>query len=166
VKPDVYQWWFELPNGEYEGKQTRRFGFLVYAAIMNKGRRITTITSWRVKIRALNNHTKELEPLTISEPTIQLGELGVKSLAVLGIRGTNFSGEMIARPGEGVSGFAYYIYEYWGDEKYSPNTKDGRIVAQFVVKDIFNKQRKSKIIFRKKSLEEVQEIIPNIHKIK
>ncbi|TKJ47581.1 hypothetical protein CEE34_02940 [Candidatus Aerophobetes bacterium Ae_b3a] len=27
IHPDVYQWWFKLPSGEFEGNPTRKYGF-------------------------------------------------------------------------------------------------------------------------------------------
>lgn len=44
VHPEIYQWWFKLPNGEFEGYPTRKYGFLAYIAISNRGLRKYRLT--------------------------------------------------------------------------------------------------------------------------
>ncbi|MFC1994952.1 hypothetical protein ACFLVK_00915 [Chloroflexota bacterium] len=45
IHPDVYQWWFKLLGGEYEGKHTRKYGFLAYIGISNHGLRKVSLSS-------------------------------------------------------------------------------------------------------------------------
>jgi len=37
VHPDTYQWFFLLPSGQFQEHQTRKYGFLSYISITNKG---------------------------------------------------------------------------------------------------------------------------------
>ncbi len=50
VHPDAYQWWFKLPSGEYEGNPSRKYGFLAYIDITNRGLRKVSLDSWRLFI--------------------------------------------------------------------------------------------------------------------
>jgi len=43
VHPELYQRYFRLPPGEYRGHETRKFGFLIYLAIANRGLRDVSI---------------------------------------------------------------------------------------------------------------------------
>jgi hypothetical protein len=52
IHPEVYQWWFALPPGNFEGKPTRRYGFIAYVGFQNCGLRKTQMTAWRLSIRA------------------------------------------------------------------------------------------------------------------
>jgi len=165
VYPDIYQWWFKLPDGEYEGKKTKKFGFLVYASIANKGKRTTSLSSWKLSMRSKNFLKQELRPISITEPTISLGKLGKKVIGVLGQKGPLFDGQAVIKSGEGVSGFAYYTYEFWGDKSFSPKIVDNKITGYFKIKDIFGSRVGTKIIFSEKTLDHIKEIIPNIDKM-
>ena len=48
VYPDVYQWFFRLPSGEFQGHQTTKYGFLSYISITNKGIRDVSLDSWQL----------------------------------------------------------------------------------------------------------------------
>lgn len=75
VHPDTYQWWFRAPSGVYAGRVTRRFGFVVYAGIGNKGHRAATLSHWRLRLRSRNGKVSELRALSMPEPTFKLGEI-------------------------------------------------------------------------------------------
>jgi hypothetical protein len=49
IHPDTYQWWFRVPPGTHADHPTRRFGFVVYAGIDNRGYRAVTINRWRLQ---------------------------------------------------------------------------------------------------------------------
>jgi hypothetical protein len=167
IHPDVYQWWFELPEGNFEGRKTRRFGFLTYVGIGNRGLRKVALKSWRLFISNKAQFKKhELKPLTIQEPILKLGEL-TKVFEVLGSKGVIFSsGDTTIDSGCSISGWAYFHAEVYGDTKWNPVIKNDVIKADFVVHDVFGGKAKSKITFSKKDLAYVQEILPGIENIK
>ena len=167
VHPDVYQWWFELPEGNFEGYSTRRFGFLTYVGIGNRGLRKVALKSWRLFIPTHAQLNKqELKPLTIPEPILELDEF-TKVFSVLGIKGPIFSsGETIIDSGCSISGWAYFHAEYYGNTKWNPVIKKDIIQADLVVRDIFGGKAKTKISFSKKDLAFVQKLIPGIQNIK
>jgi hypothetical protein len=74
VHPYTYQWWFPLPARKFEGKPTRRYGFVAYVAIQNSGLRKTELTSWRLSIRTRLGKTHELRPMSMPEPSASIGE--------------------------------------------------------------------------------------------
>jgi hypothetical protein len=167
IHPDIYQWWFELPEGNFEGHPTRRFGFLTYVGIGNRGLRKVALKSWRLFISNKAQLKKqELKPLTIQEPILKLGEM-TKVFEVLGIKGVIFSsGDTTIDSGCSISGWAYFQAEVYGDIKWNPVIKNGVIKADFIVQDIFGGKAKTKIAFSKKDLAYIQEILPGIENIK
>jgi hypothetical protein len=165
VHPEVYQWWFRLPNSEFQGIPTRRYGFLTYIAIGNRGLRKTSLDSWRLFIKTHANRTKqELKPLSIPEPIFE-AESFSKVYPVLGTAGLTFKGETVVDAGCGVSGWAYYVAEYYGSEKWSPVIEDEKIVGTLVVRDIFGGKAKTKITFSKREMEYISALLPGIEKI-
>jgi len=167
IHPDSYQWWFELPEGNFENYPTRRFGFLLYVGIGNRGIRRTSLKSWRLFLPIHATRRKqELKPLSIPEPILELDGF-TKAFSVLGIKGAIFStGETILESGCGISGWAYYHVEYYGDKKWNPVINKDVIQADFVIRDIFGGKAKTKITFSKKDFDFIQKLIPNIQNIK
>ncbi|KAA0206552.1 hypothetical protein EDM68_01605 [Candidatus Uhrbacteria bacterium] len=146
----------------YEGQGTKRFGFLLYMGIANKGKRITTLTSWRLQVVTSHGESPQLKPLTIPEPMLISDSVGKKFAQVLGVRGQYFLGETTVRPGESISGFVYYVYEYWGDKEFGPKITNDKIHVTFRVQDVFRKKKKVKIQTSEKPLSEIERIIPEI----
>src|SRR5208282_5881278 len=70
IHPEVYQWFFSLPSGQYHDQVTRKFGFLLYIGIQNKGLRDVALSSWRLNIKSINGKLRELKPYTIPDPKI------------------------------------------------------------------------------------------------
>src|SRR5437764_6476549 len=56
-----------LPNGSYEGKQTRRYGFIAYIGIQNSGLRKTQLTSWRLWVHNRLGKHHELKPINMPQ---------------------------------------------------------------------------------------------------
>jgi hypothetical protein len=165
IHPDVYQWWVRLPAREYEGAPTRRFGFLLYVGIGNQGLRKVALDSWRLFIQTNATRSKqELKPLSIPEPITDLGSYA-KSYNVLGLRGALGSGETVIDSGCSISGWVYYVAEYFGDETWNPVIKNGKIKGTFVVRDIFKGKTQTEIVFSEKELSFVQKMIPSIENI-
>jgi hypothetical protein len=164
IHPDTYQWWFHLPTRQFEGKPTRRYGFVAYVAIQNSGLRKTQLTSWRLSIRTRLGRTHELRPLSMPEPSANIGE-HTKLYPVLGQRGLHFDGETVIDAGCSISGMVYYIYECYGGGGWGPDTTDQQINATFRVSDGFRSTSRCSVRFTHKSLEEIKAFAPGIDMI-
>jgi len=166
IHPDVYQWWFKLPSGEFEGNPTRKYGFLAYIGITNHGLRKVSLESWRLYFRTVGFRQVELKPMSIPEPKADLGDSGnVKFWPVLGQRGLLFSGDTLIDSGTSISGMVYYVAELYGGEAWNPQIKNGKITGKLVIKNVFGKKAHCKIIFSETTLEKVTSMIEGIEKI-
>jgi hypothetical protein len=67
IHPDAYQWYFTLPGGNHQGQPTRKYGFLTYMGIANKGIRDVAIESWRLHIKTEGHGWAELRSLSRSK---------------------------------------------------------------------------------------------------
>ena len=164
VHPDTYQWWFTLPRSEFEGKSTRRYGFITYIAVQNSGLRKVELTAWRLSIRLRLGKSCELLPINMPEPSANIGE-HVKLYPVLGQRGLHFDGDTLVDAGCSTSGMVYYIYECYGGEGWDPETTGQHIKATFQVSDGFRRKAKCTVKFTRKSLEEIKAFAPGIETI-
>jgi len=166
IHPDVYQWYFELPLGVYQGNPTRKYGFLIYIAITNRGLRDVSIDYWHLFLKTIQGDKIELKPLTIIEPKIKIGKMADKTYPVLGIKGIVYEGDTMVKSGDSISGFAYYIAEFYGNPKeYGLIIENETTKGEIVVKSVFENRAKTKIRFRKIELSRVQEMIPEIETI-
>lgn len=164
VHPDTYQWWFRAPSGTHAGRVTRRFGFVVYAGIGNKGYRAVTFNRWRLRIRSRNGKFNELRALSMPEPRVNLGEI-MKVFPVLGQKSTLSSGEMRVEAGDSTSGMALYLYECFGPDDWDPVLKDGQVTGRFTIEDVFGGHSKSDFHFRERSLEQIEQILPGVKEL-
>lgn len=164
VHPDTYQWWFEMPGREYEGKATRRYGFISYIAIQNSGLRKTQLTSWRLAIKSRLNKSHELRPINMPEPSARIGE-HMKLYPVLGQRGLHFEGDTLVDSGCSTSGMVYYLYECYGGAGWDPQMTNNKISGVFQVSDGFDKKAQCDVQFSRKSLEDIVKFAPGIEKI-
>src|SRR5713226_4849541 len=73
IHPEVYQWWFRLPEREFEGHQTRAYGFLAYVGIGNRGLRKVSLRSWRLFVDGEQTRNTELKSYNAPEVTIRIG---------------------------------------------------------------------------------------------
>lgn len=167
VHPNIYQWWFKLPVKENQGNPTRKYGFLAYLDIANKGLRKVSLESWELHFKTLGFRKIKLKAISIPEPVIDIAESTIfKVLPVLGQKGLMIAVDSVIEPGTSKSGVAYYYAEFYGDEAWNPKIVNGRITGKIVIRDIFGKKKKCKIVFSEKPLEKVLEIIENLDKIK
>jgi len=168
VHPDVYQWWFKLPEGEHEGQTTRKYGFLCYISIKNKGLRKVSLTSWRLFIKTKGIGSRiELKPLSIPEPSGNIGESeNVKVYSVLGQQGVVYGGDTLVKSGTSISGTAYYVAEFYGDDVWDVRIKNNKIKGKIVVTDVFGKKATNNIEFQYKEFEFITDIIEDIEKIR
>ncbi len=164
IHPEIYQWWFRLPEGKYQGQKTRRYGFILYIGIANKGLRKVELEKWRLKVRSANYKKREMKPMSIPEPSLE-NEVFTKHFPVLGQKGLIFRGETTIDAGCSISGMAYYVYECFGDKVFDPLIINDKIKGIFEAKDVFGKKVKTKIDFTYKELEYVQSFFKDIDKI-
>ena len=166
IHPEVYQWWFELPPGECENRETRRFGFLLYASIANKGLRKTSLRSWRLHVWSSNWRRAKLKPMNMPQPVAKLGEHGkvYPTLGQAGVVGEDiFDGGTGVEAGGGVSGMILYIYECYGDEVWNPRIREGgTIKVKLVVHEVFGSKTTEKFTLTRRPFEEIEEMLPGI----
>ncbi len=166
IHPEIYQWWFKLPSGEFEDNPTRKYGFLAYIGISNRGLRKVFLESWRLYLKTAGYKKFELKPISIPEPIAKLGNSGsAKAYPVLGHRGLLFSGETLIESGGSISGMVYFVAEFWGGEAWNPIIKGNKIAGELVIRGVYGKKAHCKIIFSEKSLEEIKNMIEGIEKI-
>jgi hypothetical protein len=164
LHPDVYQWWFKLPGREHEGNPTRKYGFLAYISIANRGLRKVSLDSWHLLINTEVGKQTELTPVSIPEPKWEFAG-GTKLWQVLGQKGLSYEGNTVVDSGCSISGMAYYFVEFYGTEGWNPKTESGKIVGELVIKDVFGKKAHSKIVFSETPLERIESMIEGITKI-
>lgn len=164
VSPNVYQWWFRIPDGKFQGHTTRRYGFVAYVGISNSGLRKVQLNSWRLHVRRKLYRRSQLRPLNMPEPKILLGN-HEKYYPVLGQRGLHFDGSTLVDAGCSIAGMLFYSYECYGSDLWDPVVHDGKVFATFVVTPIFGRKCRCHINFSEKSMEEIDAIAPGIHLI-
>ncbi len=164
VHPDVYQWWFRLPDSTYQGEPSRAFGFLGYVGIVNRGYRSVTVNRWRLHIRARNWRRMELRAISIPEPTLTIGPYG-KVLPVLGQIGRWFEGRTHVEAGSSISGTVFYVYQCYGHDVWNPQVRNGEITGHFAIRDVFGGRAGCSITFRERTLEYIKSMIPDIDKL-
>jgi len=165
IHPEVYQWYFDLPPGEHGGQLTRKYGFLTYIAITNRGLRDVSINYWHLFLKTRAGRSVELKPLSITEPEVVIGEMAAKKYPVLGVKGVAFSGDTMVKSGDSIVGFAYYVAEFYGDESSNPLIENERAIGEMVIKSVFGNKVKTRIEFSRITLARAQEIIPHIETI-
>jgi hypothetical protein len=164
IHPDVYQWWFKLPSGEYEGNPTRKYGFLAYIDITNRGLRKVSLDSWRLFINTVLGKQFELKPISIPEPKWEFPG-GTKIWPVLGQRGLSFEGNTTIDGGCSIAGMVYYYAEFYGGEGWNPKIDNDKITGKLIIKDVFGNKSHAKITFSEIPLERVASMIEGIGKI-
>lgn len=164
VHPDVYQWWFRLPESTFHGSPTRVFGFLAYVSIVNRGYRPVALERWRLHVRARNGRRVELRAVSIPEPMLKMGSHG-KVYAVLGQAGLMHQGSTQVEAGSGIGGMVFYVYECYGDDSWNPRVRNAKIGAHFTIRDVFRGKASCNINFREQTLQEIKRLIPDIENI-
>ncbi|HBE76785.1 MAG TPA: hypothetical protein DDW65_03255 [Firmicutes bacterium] len=164
VHPESYQWWFKLPSRDYKGHKTRRYGLLIYLGISNRGLRNVSLESWNLFVITLNNKKHELKPISIPEPKGKLGD-NEKIYSVLGQTGLYHNGDTLIESGTSISGMAYYIAEFCGDEILDLKICNNQISGEVQVEGVYGKKAKTKIALHERSLEFIESLIPGIEKI-
>ena len=163
IHPDTYQWYFPLPGGEHEGKKTRKYGFLTYISIVNKGRRDVALSSWRLFLKTRLGKWVELKAMSIPEPKVKLGGTGYgKVYSVLGARGVFHDGDTVVKSGCSIAGFAYYIVGLYGDELWNPEIVEGKAVGKIVVRGVYGRKTTAIIHFNRITLEKAKELVEGI----
>jgi hypothetical protein len=164
VHPDVYQWWFRLPDSTFEGRTTRVFGFLAYVGISNRGFRPVSLERWRLRVRSRGWRRVDLRAINIPEPMLKMGTHG-KVFAVLGQKGVVHEGRTRIDPGDSTSGMVFYVYEWWGHESWEPRVRKGRVRGSFKIRDVYGGTARCCISFAEKELDFIKQLIPDIESI-
>jgi hypothetical protein len=166
ISPDAYQWFCILPDGEYRGQKTRRYGYLAYIDIANKGLRNVSLRSWRLLLKTIDGKPLELEPLSIPLPEIQFPKSGiVKRYPVLGVKSLDYDGSTMIASGSSTSGWAYYVVQVCGGPEWNPAMKEGRSAGKIVVQSIFGDKSSTQIVFREVALEKLSQMIQGFESI-
>lgn len=166
IHPDTYQWFFRMPDGNINNIPTRKYGFLIYISIQNKGIRDVSLCEWHLMIHTRARKQIELKPISIPEPQLPLGGTqNIKSWPVLGTKGVYFEGDTMIRSGDSIGGFAYYFAEVYGSDDWNPTIENGKTTARIRVRGVYGKAAYAKITLTEKTLDEVSKFIPNIDKI-
>ena len=71
VHPELYQWLFKLPGGSHQSGGTKRFGFLAYVCIVNRGIRDVSLESWDLRVLTNAKRWIQLKPISIPEPRLE-----------------------------------------------------------------------------------------------
>ena len=163
IHPDTYQWFFRMPDGNINNIPTRKYGFLIYISIQNKGIRDVSLCEWRLMINTRARKQIELKPISIPEPQLPLGETqNIKIWSVLGTKGAYHEGDTMIRSGDSVGGFAYYVAEVYGSDDWNPTIENGKTTVRIRVRGVYGKAAYTNITLTEKTLNEVSKLIPNI----
>ena len=163
--PELYQWWFRLPPGEKEGKQTRRFGFLLYVGISNSGLRTDTLATWHLRVPLQNLRQPELKPLNIPPPVAKLPTGDAKVFHVLGQITPMHTEDLAIEPGRAIGGMAYYHLEVYGSAAWDPSIIGGKIRAELVVRTVLGQHARAPVTLHEVPLSTVQEMVPGIERL-
>lgn len=180
IHPDTYQWYFPLPSSEYEEQgevyETRKYGFLAYVSILNKGLRDVGLNKWRFFPRTEglgwrgtipSLYWVEFKPINLPEARIKLkGTDRIKKYPVLGQADELFEGSTMIKSGSAVSGFSYFVSELAGKgSSYHVDTSGNTVKGMFVAESVFGNKGKQVIEFERKNLAEVERLVPGISEI-
>jgi len=73
ISPQVYQWWFRMPDGRTGTQPTRRYGFLAYVSISNRGLRKAELASWELCVMNRLHKRHCMSALNMPEPKVNIG---------------------------------------------------------------------------------------------
>jgi len=165
VHEDSYNF-LRLSASVVEGEQTRRYGFLVYLGVANRGLRDVQLSYWHLHVKNRAGQWIELKPLTIPPPEIPIGETGGRKIfPVLGGRTDVFSGETMIASGGSIAGYAYYELEVWGGENHDPHIVDGRVPCRLAIGSVFGDKVELQLDFPQIPLTKAKELIADVDKI-
>jgi hypothetical protein len=155
-----------MPDGTFNNIPTRRYGFLIYISIRNKGTRDVALFEWQLIINTLAGKQIELHPISIPEPQLPLGQTqNTKMWPVLGCKGVYHEGDTMIRSGDSIGGFAYYVAELYGSDDWNPTIVNGKTTSRIRVRGVYGKPSKAKITLTEKPLDEISKFIPDIDKV-
>ncbi len=155
-----------MPEGEFQGQKTRKYGFLAYICITNRGLRDVSFVSWGIEIKTKSGQKQRLHEISIPEPSGTVGASeNIKIYPVLGQKTPHFEGATLVKSGASILGMAYYIADDCGSEGRGPAiTEDGKVQAEVRIEDAFGKKARCKFVFSEKSLEYAEKIVDGIAK--
>lgn len=170
VHPNVYQKWVRISDIQVENKTVRRYAFISYFSVANKGKRNVAINQWRLHIKnrlsifQQIHKSQELLPFNIPEIEIPQNKEHSKIIRVWGQSTPNYSNSSaMIESGNSNLGMSCWIYEVYGEKAWSPKiSKKKYIKAKLKVKDVFGKYSNCTLYFAHISLESLQERMPSL----
>ncbi len=69
------------------------------------------------------------------------------------------------KAGSSISGFAYYISEFWGSDVFNPILIGGKAKGKMVIKGVFGKKSSVEIFFTEIPLEKAKKMVEGIDKV-
>jgi len=170
IHPDLYQWWFHLPPIAADGTPAKRYGFLVYVGVSNRGLRKVSLTSWRLIIKTKRGRQVELIANSIPEPKFSFsladGSIYTKVLQVLGTAGEFGKGSTDIDPGCSIAGVAYYTAEFRPDDHDDIVPSNERIAATLAITGVYGRRARTPIVFHKTDLAWVKAAVSGIEVIR
>src|SRR5208282_4542364 len=142
--------------------------FLAYLEVSNKGLRDVAVGGdiCDLLLNIYGGKTATLKPLSIPEPRITFGRSRTpKVYQVLGIKGEFSTGETMVKSGDTLSGFAYFIFEYWGWDEWDLVSVEGTITGTMVVTDVFGNKTSTRVVFKEISLDRARTMVSDIDTI-
>lgn len=170
VHPETYQVWLRLKDVQKNGQTWRRYVFLSYFSVANRGLRDVSVDEWQLRIKnrlrliQYRHKKKELKPYNIPEPQLPLGDAHVKSIKAFGQSTQNYqSSSSMVKSGDSVSGMSCWLYSVCGHDRWDPETdQKNNIAATLKIRNIFGATVQCKIVFREFSIERLKKMIPTI----
>ena len=83
----------------------------------------------------------------------------------MGIRGVFHNGKTHIKSGSNVAGAAYYICESRGPDAWDLLIKNDKIRATVKVTDVFDQSSSCKVIFAKRTIEDIEKLLPDLLKV-
>jgi hypothetical protein len=164
IYPAAHQLWALLDGSTRDGPPARRYGFLAYVSVLNRGLRPVSLEDWTLEVPGVGGFRATLSPLSIPEPEVVLGVVK-KVFPVLGQKGASHSGGLRVEPGGEVSGMAFFVLDCFGGPESNPVMAEGAIGGTFRVSHIFGGKASCKIVFRCRSAEEFGQLVPGVHEM-
>lgn len=170
VHPEIYQWWIRLEDVDVDGSIVRRYAFLAYFSVANKGLRDVAVNEWRLNISNQLGliqcyHKKvELKPYNLPEAQFAISDDRVKAIRIFGQKTQNFHSDTnMIKSGDSTSGMACWIYSVYGADAWNPKTdKSNRMFATLKVRDVFDNITQCKMTFNEMKIDELKEKAPDI----
>jgi len=131
-------YFFVMPTLETNGLAIRRYCFITYITIINRGSRSTSLLSWELQV-IIGDKKVRLLPVTVPSIQFAFSEAGImKKFTPLGM-GDKKEG-LLLQSGEIKRGFSCYIIEFISNRDLKIDPNGGKIKAKMIITDSFGKE--------------------------